>query len=203
MLKRLASLFFEEEEEEVVEEEVKETKKVELPPIAVNVEKKSVRIDLETTTKPYEPVKSGMTGEIPVIKETPKTSSRIDLSPEPQIKQRRSVNENSVVYEFQPVISPIFGVSEKDKKTIVVQNVAPQQPVRHSSLQTIISPIYGIAKKDEKHEPVLEPEFVVAPSNPTIEIKNLSLDELLHEETIEKEKTLEQFSLFEESTPQE
>lgn len=202
MWKKLASLFFE-EEEEVVEEEIKETKKVELPPLAVNVEKKSVRIDLETTTKPYEPVRSGMTGELPVIKETPRTATRIDLSPEPQIKQRRSVNENNVVYEFQPVISPIFGVSEKDKKTVVVQNVAPQQPVRHSSLQTIISPIYGVAKKDEKHETVLEPEFIVAPSNPTIEIKNLSLDELLHEETVEKEKTLEQFSLFEESTPQE
>lgn len=202
MWKKLASLFFE-EEEEVVEEEIKETKKVELPPLAVNVEKKSVRIDLETTTKPYEPVRSGMTGELPVIKETPRTATRIDLSPEPQIKQRRSVNENNVVYEFQPVISPIFGVSEKDKKTVVVQNVAPQQPIRHSSLQTIISPIYGVAKKDEKHETVLEPEFIVAPSNPTIEIKNLSLDELLHEETVEKEKTLEQFSLFEESTPQE
>lgn len=202
MWKKLASLFFE-EEEEVVEEEIKETKKVELPPLAVNVEKKSVRIDLETTAKPYEAMRSGMTGELPVIKETPKTATRIDLSPEPQIKQRRSVNENNVVYEFQPVISPIFGVSEKDKKTVVVQNVAPQQPVRHSSLQTIISPIYGVAKKDEKHEPVLEPEFIVAPSNPTIEIKNLSLDELLHEETVEKEKTLEQFSLFEESTPQE
>lgn len=202
MWKKLASLFFE-EEEEVVEEEIKETKKVELPPLAVNVEKKSVRIDLETTTKPYEPVRSGMTGELPVIKETPKPATRIDLSPEPQIKQRRSVNENNVVYEFQPVISPIFGVSEKDKKTVVVQNVAPQQPIRHSSLQTIISPIYGVAKKDEKHETVLEPEFIVAPSNPTIEIKNLSLDELLHEETVEKEKTLEQFSLFEESTPQE
>jgi len=202
MWKKLTSLFFE-EEEEVVEEEIKETKKVELPPLAVNVEKKSVRIDLETTTKPYEPVKSGMTGEIPVIKETPKTATRIDLSPEPQIKQCRSVNENNVVYEFQPVISPIFGVSEKDKKTVVVQNVAPQQPIRHSSLQTIISPIYGVAKKDEKHEPTFEPEFIVAPSNSTIEIKNLSLDELLHEETVEKEKTLEQFSLFEESTPQE
>jgi len=202
MWKKLTSLFFE-EEEEVVEEEIKETKKVELPPLAVNVEKKSVRIDLETTTKPYEPVKSGMTGEIPVIKETQKTATRIDLSPEPQIKQRRSVNENNVVYEFQPVISPIFGVSEKDKKTVVVQNVAPQQPIRHSSLQTIISPIYGVAKKDEKHEPTFEPEFIVAPSNSTIEIKNLSLDELLHEETVEKEKTLEQFSLFEESTPQE
>jgi len=202
MWKKLTSLFFE-EEEEVVEEEIKETKKVELPPLAVNVEKKSVRIDLETTTKPYEPVKSGMTGEIPVIKETPKTATRIDLSPEPQIKQRRSVNEYNVVYEFQPVISPIFGVSEKDKKTVVVQNVAPQQPIRHSSLQTIISPIYGVAKKDEKHEPTFEPEFIVAPSNSTIEIKNLSLDELLHEETVEKEKTLEQFSLFEESTPQE
>ena len=202
MWKKLASLFFE-EEEEVVEEEIKETKKVELPPLAVNVEKKSVRIDLETTTKPYEAVKSETTGEVPVIKETPKTATRIDLSPEPQIKQRRSVNENNVVYEFQPVISPIFGVSEKDKKTVVVQNVAPQQPIRHSSLQTIISPIYGVAKKDEKHEQVLEPEFIVAPSNPTIEIKNLSLDELLHEETVEKEKTLEQFSLFEESTPRE
>ncbi|HAO60900.1 MAG TPA: hypothetical protein DCQ90_02910 [Erysipelotrichaceae bacterium] len=202
MWKKLASLFFE-EEEEVVEEEIKETKTVELPPLAVNVEKKSVRIDLETTTKPYEAVKSETTGEVPVIKETPKTATRIDLSPEPQIKQRRSVNENNVVYEFQPVISPIFGVSEKDKKTVVVQNVAPQQPIRHSSLQTIISPIYGVAKKDEKHEQVLEPEFIVAPSNPTIEIKNLSLDELLHEETVEKEKTLEQFSLFEESTPRE
>jgi hypothetical protein len=194
MLRKLASLFFE-EEEEIVEEEEIEAKGPQLPPIAKAVEKKTQRVDVESDVKPLE------TPKLPPLSETPvKPATRIDIGPEPMLqKQKRTVGENKVVYEFSPVISPIFGVSEKDKQSVVIQNSAPQQPTRHSPLQTIISPIYGVMKSNDavNEETVQQP---VLNAGPTLDFKNFSLDEILHEEPVVKEKTLEQFSLFEENT---
>lgn len=194
MLRKLASLFFE-EEEEIVEEEEIEAKGPQLPPITKAPEKKTPRVELESDVKPFEIPKLP-----PIVEQPVKTATRIDIGPETMLqKQKRTVGENKVVYEFSPVISPIFGISEKDRQSVVVQNSAPQQPTKHSPLQTIISPIYGVMKNNE----VANEEFTQPPvlnASPTFDIKNFSLDEILHEETVVKEKTLEQFSLFEENT---
>lgn len=193
MLRKLASLFFE-EEEEIVEEEDAENKGPLLPPIVKAPEKKTPRIETETISEVQEAIK------MPVISETPlKPATRIDIGPETSIqKTKRSVSENKVVYEFQPVISPIFGISEKDKQTVATQ-ATPQVPTpRHSPLQTIISPIYGVMKNNEiANEEFTEPAPEVV--NPPLDIKNFSLDELLSAEAIAKEKSLEQFSLFEDN----
>ena len=194
MLRKLASLFFE-EEEEIVEEEEIEAKGPQLPPIAKTPEKKTPRVELASEVKPFEIPK------LPPIAEQPvKTATRIDIGPETMLqKQKRTGGENKVVYEFSPVISPIFGISEKDRQTVVIQNSAPQQPTKHSPLQTIISPIYGVMKNNEEaNEEFTQPAVLNA--SPALDIKNFSLEEILHEETAVKEKTLEQFSLFEENT---
>jgi len=194
MLRKLASLFFE-EEEEIIEEEEIEAKGPQLPPVAKVVEKKAPRVELESEVKNFElPI-------LPPISEPPvKAATRIDIGPETMLqKQKRTVSENKVVYEFTPVISPIFGISDKDKQSVVIQNSAPQQPTKHSPLQTIISPIYGVMKNNE----VANEEFTQPPVlnvSPALDIKNFTLDEILHEEALVKEKTLEQFSLFEENT---
>jgi hypothetical protein len=191
MLRKIASLFFE-EEEDIVEDEEREVKGATLPPIAAAPEKKATRIDAGVQRFDNEPAK------LPTISETAaKTATRIDLGPQTVQKQKRVVGETKAVYEFQPVISPIFGISDKDKQTMVPQPSEPKQPTRHSPLQTIISPIYGVMKKDDNPDEVSE--HVEIPVNPHLEIKNLSLEELIHEESGIKEKTLEQFSLFEEN----
>lgn len=192
MLRKLASLFFE-DEEEIVEEEEIEAKGPQLPPIAKTVEKKAPRVELESEVKVFELPK------LPPVSEPPlKAATRIDIGPETVQRQKRSVGENKVVYEFSPVISPIFGISEKDKQSVVIQNPAPPQPTKHSPLQTIISPIYGVMKNNEAADEESAPP--VSGVNPTLEIKNFTLDEILHEEMLVKEKTLEQFSLFEENS---
>ncbi len=195
MLRKLASLFFE-EEEEIVEEEEIEAKGPQLPPIAKVAEKKTPRVELETVhdVKPLEMAKLPPIGETVV-----KTPKHIEIGPEIILKPKRSVSENKVVYEFQPVISPIFGISEKDRKSVVVANSTPQQPTQHSPLQTIISPIYGVMKNNEvANEEFTQP--VIPAANLTLDIKNFTLDEILHEEeTAAKQKSLEQFSLFEDN----
>jgi len=61
--------------------------------------------------------------------------------------QRR--NTQSSVYEFRPVISPMFGVDEKDMESV---QYAPRQietpaPRQHESSK-VLSPIYGAAEKE-------------------------------------------------------
>lgn len=194
MLRKLASLFFE-EEEEIVEEEDIENKGLLLPPIAKATEKKTPRIEIEPMIDVRETAKMPMNSEPPL-----KAATRIDIGPDTTIqKTKRTVSENKVVYEFQPVISPIFGISEKDKQTVASQITTPVQVTRHSPLQTIISPIYGVMKNNEvANEEFTEPVQQVV-VNPPFDIKNFSLDELLSAETIAKEKALEQFSLFEDN----
>lgn len=199
MLRKLASLFFE-EEEEVVEEEELDIAPVKLPPISSAIEKKPVNIELKETSKIEEPVQKPT--EKPFVFEATKSATRIDLTPEPVVKTKRSVSESSVVYEFQPVISPIFGVSDKDKQTVVVKTTTPvdASPVHHSTLQTIISPIYGVKKSDgyTSEVPVTQAPSVTENDEHVIEVNNLSLDEILAEEPAVKEKIVEQFNLFDE-----
>ncbi len=199
MLRKLASLFFE-EEEEVVEEEELDIAPVKLPPVSSAIEKKPVSIDLKETSKIEEPVTKPT--EKPFVFEATKSATRIDLTPEPIVKTKRSVSESSVVYEFQPVISPIFGMSDKDKQTVVVKATTPIEasPVHHSTLQTIISPIYGVKKSDgyTTEVPVTQAPTIADNNEHVIEVNNLSLDELLAEEPVAKEKIVEQFNLFDE-----
>ncbi|TFG82558.1 MAG: hypothetical protein E4G74_02500 [Erysipelotrichales bacterium] len=193
MLRKLASLFFE-EEEEIVEDEEIESKGPQLPPVAKTAEKKPPRVELD----PQVPLSE--TPQLPPVSEKQvKAATRIDIDSDLiVVKPRQSSNENKVVYEFQPVISPIFGISEKDRKTVNIPVSAPPQPTRHSPLQTIISPIYGVMKNGSDDE-VERTDASIPTIAQNYDIKNFSLDEILHEEPVLKEKVLEQFSLFEDN----
>jgi hypothetical protein len=114
----------------------------------------------------------------------------------------------SDVYEFKPVISPMFGVDERS-----VQNLRPtlapnieSTTRRNSLLKTVISPIYGDI--EERHEVVMEP---MEKAEPKVEViaENMSLNELIHDQDeinpidIEnnqksEEEAVEQFNLFDE-----
>ncbi|NTW95703.1 MAG: hypothetical protein HGB31_03690 [Erysipelotrichaceae bacterium] len=98
------------------------------------------------------------------------------------------------VYEFKPVISPMFGVAESEKEHVRPTFVQTAEVKNDSHLQTVISPYYGAIHKDMKtgpeyqNNPVsMEPTQLkskakvaqyVEETKP-IEIKNISLEELI------------------------
>ncbi len=184
MLKKLRSLLF---DVEIVEEEPEE-KDLNIP--VFKKEEKTTELAQAKT----EEVDNGLIF--------------IDVEPKEVSPTIRKESNPSEVYEFRPVISPMFGVDERS-----VQNVRPtlapnieSTTHRNSLLKTVISPIYGDI--EERHEVVMEP---MEKANPKAEIKteNLSLNELIHDQdevnpiiiendSSSEEEVVEQFNLFDE-----
>ncbi len=160
MLKKIMSLLF--EEEEIIEEE--EIVKPPLPPVKKVIAQQEPMVQLKPEKK-MEPVQPEVVEEVkPVLK-------RIDIEPEVKpVKKSAVVIKEVKPYEFQDVISPIFGKSHKEAP--VGKSIQPELPVESekSVLGTIISPIYGINKKDK----VKKPEPPVAKS-----VEHLSLEDLM------------------------
>ncbi|MEG2329573.1 hypothetical protein [Anaerorhabdus sp.] len=83
-------------------------------------------------------------------------------------------------YEFSPVISPIFGVDEKDANAVIP--TSPMKKVGDSHIGTIISPMYGM---DKDAEPTVAPVNTKNVKATESEIKaerdmiNLTLDDIL------------------------
>jgi hypothetical protein len=222
MLKKLASLLF--EEEEVEEPAPKPTKKK--TPEPVNEEP----TPLPTPTRSFESIAAD---DSEPIRESKPVSEpdRIESVHHEPMRHEPVLNlppkltptkpTNPTPYEFRPLISPIFGVSEHEQVhrptfvgTAEVQN--------DSHLQTVISPYYGAIHKDPKmkqesqpdvtlmsvhREPVAEKAVEVEPviekiveADPVIE--NLSLEALIstepepHAEAPKEPEDHEQFSLF-------
>jgi len=129
MWKKLSALLFEEEdeifEEEVLEQPKKEVKKAKVEILATPVEKEllDTQEDREDVVEKTSSFGLEIDQELPVYKD------------EPIIRK---------VYEFHPVISPIFGVTESpiyDTIPKVVEPVPATLP--KSVINTVISPIYG------------------------------------------------------------
>jgi hypothetical protein len=210
MLKKLASLLF--EEEEVEEPAPKPVKKITPEPVieepaplpAASRSFESIAADEPQPVKESvieEPVQAK-----PVIRE-----SILADAPKPVITKPI---QNTAPYEFRPLISPIFGVSEHEQNHRPAF-VATAEVQNDSHLQTVISPYYGAIHKDPKTssttpvepmptpitpvktEPVVEKPVVVEPV-----VENLSLDALIDNEpepvtpTPSEPEDHEQFSLF-------
>ena len=228
MFKKLASLLF--EEEEVAEESPAEEK-----------------VDLRRVKKTDEPVIAVKTQPViqPEIVERPKKSSFENIvvdEPSPMSEQdvksiipeeRKEPVRNSVpsfidrkpdyskeVYEFKPVISPMFGIAESEKEHVRPTFVQTAEVKNDSHLQTVISPYYGAIHKDKKQGPENPVPFVMEPAAPVkakvaeyVEeakpapvIENIALEALIQPVSIpetaepvsveEKAEDVTQFSLF-------
>lgn len=161
MLKKIMSLLF--EEEEIIEEE-EVVIKPSLPPV------KKVLTQSEPVMQ-LKPEKKVEYVQPEIVQEVKPTLKRIDIEPEVKpIKKPVLPVKEVKPYEFQDVISPIFGRSHKEEP--VSKSIQPQLPVESekSVLGTIISPIYGINKKDK----VKKSEPLVAKS-----VEHLSLEDLM------------------------
>lgn len=189
MLKKLRNFFFEEEEivEDVYEEPVVEptTEKVVTPvkedkesarSTFINLDEKSVEMAVEVSRE--EPTKTRT-----IQADKPQTS-----------KQPSSKTLKADDYEFSPVISPIFGISDKEKqRSVEVKKTDVKIGVTKgtkSVIGTVISPIYGIKDNEimaKADSTVLEQH----PENQMATIPDISIDDILDDETALEEDQVE------------
>jgi hypothetical protein len=226
MLKKLASLLFE-EEEEVIEEELDPKpipKKVAKPLV-----KEKVRELEPSAIASMNPVKEEVKKEelprfeevlpdtkVEQLLQTKKPEFGIEASQpvRPVVEVKPKKVEKSI-YEFRPVISPIFGVEESRRTPIQKPIVEVNKHVKRSRINTVISPIYGDLEKSKEEVKAKPKRFVPhdpieTMDLPKIKAENYSLDDLLHpikaeeetlfvsEATTEIEEGLHQISLFDD-----
>lgn len=231
MFKKLASLLF--EEEEVVEDSKEE--KVDLRRSTKQTEQTRKQTEsVRGESDPNEKSKRSSFENI-VVDSAETKSDELDkpfvddekMAPvrpsEPAFIDRKPLVTKGV-YEFKPVISPMFGIKESDKEHIRPTFVQTAEVKNDSHLQTVISPYYGAIHKDLKTGPqtnrpqVIEPTLFKAKVAEYVEeakpiiINNISLEELIQPTAIvpntkeepnlsnpeEKPEDVTQFSLFEE-----
>ena len=237
MLKKLQNLLFE-DDDEFVEDNTEAEQVAASAPVtsAVQPEKSSLQqtakipviteqapeipavpalpVEPETVAEP-EPVKSSSV----FLDNEPKKSTMINLDDEdskpvekkPAVKPevKREEVKPSKEYRFNPVISPIFGIDEKDMdavKTTTSKLTEKEKAKFEKNVTPILSPMYGIAvekpvkpvvKVEESvvTETVKKSEPVKIPS-PTVEdeIPEFSLDDILN--TRDQEPKQEDDDLF-------
>lgn len=237
MLKKLSSLLFEEEEEileeTILDEEPKAKKglsffehkaKKEIIEETPVVKKPSVIAQMNPELVMQEPK-----DEEPLAEEKVRTNFGISADEPEDIddfvrtqdspKVSASVKQEShrKVYEFHPVISPIFGVKEsahKDNSPRVLYEEAPTLP--KSVINTVISPIYGDMDNSKLNPKEVKKESILPNVEPIVKTLVIeepkSVDSLVFEqveppyteETVEEPVDLESFDLedlIKSSTP--
>lgn len=202
MFRKLMDLLF--KEEEFVEEDEVEVEPITLKSSSKKTEKPAVierenpdvkapkeTVILERSEQSIQPADS-----LPVDTVSPKVSSikRIDVDTEEVEEVKvRLMSEPESEYEFTPVISPIYGMTQqegyKPPKPLVKQKNTPKE---ESTLDTIISPYYG---------KINQPQSSANAKATTENNPNLSLEEMLSD-TPESSDAV-QVSLFDDSENEE
>ena len=231
MLKKLQNLLFE-DDDEFVEDNTEAEQVSASAPVTPAVQPQVTPVE-ETAQIPVQPEPVSEIPPVPTIPvepapvktssvfldNEPKKSTMINLDDEdskpvekkPAIKPevKREEVKPSKEYRFNPVISPIFGIDEKDMdavKTTTSKLTEKEKAKFEKNVTPILSPMYGIAvekpvkpvvKVEESvmTETVKKSEPVKMPS-PTIEdeIPEFSLDDILS--TRDQEPKQEEDDLF-------
>lgn len=193
MWKKFTDLLFEDddsfEEEEVVEEIVTPKPKSVVKPITVS--------EIKPEPVKVEPLVDSIKFKEQIVEEKPKQSISMVVDDLQEVKTQVKVPEAPVrkprivpvskpepknTYEFTPVISPIFGISEKDVNAVIPTNPHKKKAITDSKIGTVISPMYGIDKDNEPDALVgnIEPKTSsVNEIKAEEEVPNFSLDEIL------------------------
>lgn len=160
--------------------EVKKESQVKKEPSAVKVSEEA-EIKKQDTVRKTETVNRKPTFGIEVN----------DLNPKKEYQKPVSGNNHNLAkkekeYEFQPPMSPIFGVLENhdDPRIIVSQNKKTVVATSSSYLGTVLSPIYGSEIVREENERVTSLDAVEETETVKEEIKEetLNLNEIIHDE---------------------
>lgn len=207
MFKKFVDFFFEDvEEQEEVVEEIEE--KVPEEPIT---RKPMADISLEAKKNENPEVKEDNKMEFYEVAQKP--SRFIDLEEvkkeiTPSRRERRVEIKDTRKpnYEFNAVISPIFGVREASTNAMNEKGDTNKDAEEESILGTVFSPMYGknINRNEEKKakldssEEAIKKEETLPPM--------FELDEIISVNKLNKEEELHQFSLFDDfqqDAPQE
>ena len=244
MLKKLQNLLFE-DDDEFVEDNTEAEQVAASAPVTAAVQpeasslQQTAKIPVQTEQVPEIPAVPALPVEPETVAEPepvktssvfldnePKKSTMINLDDEdskpvekkPAVKPevKREEVKPSKEYRFNPVISPIFGIDEKDMdavKTTTSKLTEKEKAKFEKNVTPILSPMYGIAvEKPVKptikvEEPVVtatvkKSEPVTIPS-PTVEdeIPEFSLDDILS--TRDQEPKQEDDDLFGTTTTSE
>ena len=231
MLKKLQNLLFE-DDDEFVEDNTEAEQVSASAPVTPAVQPQVTPVE-ETAQIPVQPE---LVSEIPPVPTTPvepepvktssvfldnepKKSTMINLDDEdskpvekkPAVKPevKREEVKPSKEYRFNPVISPIFGIDEKDMdavKTTTSKLTEKEKAKFEKNVTPILSPMYGIAVEKPVKPVVKVEESVVAETvkksepvkipSPTVEdeIPEFSLDDILN--TRDQEPKQEDDDLF-------
>ena len=230
MLKKLQNLLFE-DDDEFVEDNTEAEQVSASAPVTPTVQPQVTPVE-ETAQIPVQPE---LVSEIPPVPTTPvepepvktssvfldnepKKSTMINLDDEdskpvekkPAIKPevKREEVKPSKEYRFNPVISPIFGIDEKDMdavKTTTSKLTEKEKAKFEKNVTPILSPMYGIAVEKPVKPVVKVEESVVTETvksepvkipSPTVEdeIPEFSLDDILN--TRDQEPKQEDDDLF-------
>ena len=231
MLKKLQNLLFE-DDDEFVEDNTEAEQVSASAPVTPAVQPQVTPVE-ETAQIPVQPEP---VSEIPPVPTTPvepepvktssvfldnepKKSTMINLDDEdskpvekkPAVKPevKREEVKPSKEYRFNPVISPIFGIDEKDMdavKTTTSKLTEKEKAKFEKNVTPILSPMYGIAIEKPVKPVVKVEESVVAETvkksepvkipSPTVEdeIPEFSLDDILN--TCDQEPKQEDDDLF-------
>lgn len=142
--------------------------------------------------KPSKPL--GITVDEEVVKPVAKPKVVKPTMPKKAKPVKPAKSSKPAGYEFKPVISPIFGVDEKDLNALktTTKKVAAivDEPEDEGNITPVISPIYGSTMKSESsyvaHEEAPKahdekPGRIVAEKNPQVEeaVPEFSLDDIL------------------------
>lgn len=231
MLKKLQNLLFE-DDDEFVEDNTEAEQVSASAPVKPAVQPQVTPVE-ETAQIPVQPESVSEIPPVPTIPvepapvktssvfldNEPKKSTMINLDDEdskpaekkPAVKSevKREEVKPSKEYRFNPVISPIFGIDEKDMdavKTTTSKLTEKEKAKFEKNVTPILSPMYGIAvekpvkpvvnvEESVMTETVKKSEPVKIPS-PTIEdeIPEFSLDDILS--TRDQEPKQEEDDLF-------
>ena len=230
MLKKLQNLLFE-DDDEFVEDNTEVEQVSASAPVTPAVQPQVTPVE-ETAQIPVQPE---LVSEIPPVPTTPvepepvktssvfldnepKKSTMINLDDEdskpvekkPAVKPevKREEVKPSKEYRFNPVISPIFGIDEKDMdavKTTTSKLTEKEKAKFEKNVTPILSPMYGIAVEKPVKPVVKVEESVVTETvksepvkipSPTVEdeIPEFSLDDILN--TRDQEPKQEDDDLF-------
>ena len=231
MLKKLQNLLFE-DDDEFVEDNTEAEQVSASAPVTPTVQPQVTPVE-ETAQIPVRPEPVSEIPPVPTVPvepepaktssvfldNEPKKSTMINLDDEdskpvekkPAVKPevKREEVKPSKEYRFNPVISPIFGIDEKDMdavKTTTSKLTEKEKAKFEKNVTPILSPMYGIAVEKPVKPVVKVEESVVAETvkksepvkipSPTVEdeIPEFSLDDILN--TRDQEPKQEDDDLF-------
>lgn len=206
MFKKLQNLLFEDEEENIANEapqvapQVEPVKPVVHPQQIVTPVQPQPVAPVVIPTAPVEPVAVAPVAPVVKVEEVKKPSLGITVDDDVPVEKKKPVKpvakpvvpakkeETPASYQFRPVISPIFGVDEKDVnslKNTTNKIKKAQKPKNEANVTPVLSPMYGMSKEssllhgEEIDEVIEESEVDSTTTAKEDDIPEFSLDDIL------------------------